>query len=221
MSRPATTRTHTAAIGIADITGVVLAGGQGRRMSPDGQGVDKGLQLLRGKPLVQHAVDRLRPQVITLLINANQHLESYSHFGCPVVPDNLTGFAGPLAGLESAMASASTPWIVTVPCDSPLFPADLVERLAQGAVRADTRLAVVHTSGQPQPVFLLVHRSLRESLQAFLASGRRRIDAWYTPLGPAIVEFADAAAFSNINTRDELDAMAEPRPAVPSPPLRP
>jgi molybdopterin-guanine dinucleotide biosynthesis protein A len=190
-----------------DITGVVLAGGLGRRMSDDGQGVDKGLQPFRGKPLVQHAIERLAPQVGTILLNANQNLDAYRGFGWPVITDSLTGFAGPLAGLASAMQAARTPWVVTVPCDSPLFPDDLVARLAGAADTADARLAVVHTASGAQPVFLLAQTSLAPELQAFLATGRRKIDAWYGPLSPAVVTFDDEAAFQNINTRDDLRSL--------------
>ena len=190
-----------------DITGVVLAGGLGRRMSDDGQGVDKGLQPFRGKPLVQHAIERLAPQVGTILLNANQNLDAYRGFGWPVITDSLTGFAGPLAGLASAMQAARTPWVVTVPCDSPLFPDDLVARLAGAADRADARVAVVQTASGAQPVFLLAQTSLVPGLQAFLAAGRRKIDAWYGPLSPAVVNFEDDAAFQNINTRDDLRSL--------------
>ena len=190
-----------------DVTGVVLAGGLGRRMSDDGQGVDKGLQLFRGKPLVQHAIERLAPQVGTILLNANQHLEAYRVFGWPVVTDALAGFAGPLAGLASAMQAARTPWVLTVPCDSPLFPDDLVARLAAAAGLAGARVAVARTASGAQPVFLLAQVSLAPDLHAFLSAGRRKIDAWYEPLSPAIVEFADEQAFRNINTRDELRSL--------------
>ena len=190
-----------------DITGVVLAGGLGRRMSEDGQGVDKGLQPFRGKPLVQHAIERLAPQVGTILLNANQNLEAYRAFGWPVVTDALTGFAGPLAGLASAMLAARTRWVATVPCDSPLFPDDLVARLAGAADRADAKVAVVQTASGAQPVFLLAQTSLVPGLQAFLAAGRRKIDAWYGPLAPAVVNFEDDAAFQNINTRDDLRSL--------------
>ncbi|HPU52919.1 MAG TPA: molybdenum cofactor guanylyltransferase MobA [Burkholderiaceae bacterium] len=190
-----------------DITGVVLAGGLGRRMSEDSQGVDKGLQLFRGRPMVAHAIDRLAPQVGTILVNANQNLETYRAFGWPVIPDALGGFAGPLAGLASAMQAARTPWVLTVPCDSPLFPADLAARLAGAADAAGTRVAVVRTTSGDQPVFLLAHTALASDLQAFLAAGRRKIDAWYGPLSPAVVDFADESAFRNINTRDELRSL--------------
>ncbi|MBP8308509.1 MAG: molybdenum cofactor guanylyltransferase [Burkholderiaceae bacterium] len=190
-----------------DITGVVLAGGLGRRMSDDGQGVDKGLQPFRGKPLVLHAIERLEPQVATILLNANQNLDAYRTFGWPVVTDELAGFAGPLAGLASAMQAARTPWVVTVPCDSPLFPDDLVARLAGAADGAGARLAVARTASGAQPVFLLAHVSLAPDLHAFLTAGRRKIDAWYAPLAPAIVDFADESAFRNINTRDELKSL--------------
>ncbi|MCX7274364.1 MAG: molybdenum cofactor guanylyltransferase [Burkholderiales bacterium] len=190
-----------------DITGVVLAGGLGRRMSADGQGTDKGLQPFRGQPLVAQALARLQPQVGALLVNANQNQDAYRAFGWPVISDRLDGFAGPLAGLASAMACATTDWVLTVPCDSPFFPDDLAVRLAQGAQQAGAPVAVVQTDGQPQPVFLLARRTLLPDLEAFLATGRRRIDAWYAPLSPAIVAFSDEQAFRNLNTLDELRSL--------------
>jgi molybdopterin-guanine dinucleotide biosynthesis protein A len=190
-----------------DITGVVLAGGLGRRMSADGQGTDKGLQPFRGQPLVVQALARLQPQVGALLVNANRNQDAYRAFGWPVISDRLDGFAGPLAGLASAMASATTDWVLTVPCDSPFFPDDLAARLAQGAQQAGAPVAVVHTGGQPQPVFLLARRTLLPDLEAFLATGRRRIDAWYASLSPAIVAFSDEEAFRNLNTLDELRSL--------------
>lgn len=189
----------------SEITGIVLAGGLGRRMSSDGQGVDKGLQPFRGRPMAQHAIERLAPQVGTLLVNANRNRERYADFGWPVIGDAIEGHAGPLAGLHAGMRHARTRYVVTVPCDSPFLPADLVERLA--AALADTpgaRLAVARTREQAHPVFALVERSLLADLEAFLASGRRKIDAWYAPLGVVEVEFDDAAAFRNINTPQEL-----------------
>lgn len=189
----------------SEITGIVLAGGLGRRMSSDGQGVDKGLQPFRGRPMAQHAIERLAPQVGTLLVNANRNRERYADFGWPVIGDAIEGHAGPLAGLHAGMRHARTRYVVTVPCDSPFLPADLVERLA--AALADTpgaRLAVARTREQAHPVFALVERSLLADLEGFLASGRRKIDAWYAPLGVVEVEFDDAAAFRNINTPQEL-----------------
>ena len=189
----------------SEVTGIVLAGGLGRRMSADGQGVDKGLQPFRGRPMAQHAIERLAPQVAALIINANRNLERYREFGWPVVSDAVEGFAGPLAGLHAGMRHARTRYVVTVPCDSPFLPLDLVARL--GAALASTpgaRLAVARTGDQAHPVFALVERALLADLEAFLASGRRKIDAWYAPLGVVEVGFDDEAAFRNINTLQEL-----------------
>jgi molybdopterin-guanine dinucleotide biosynthesis protein A len=149
-------------------------------------------------------IERLAPQVGALAINANRNADAWRAFGRPVFADRIEGFAGPLAGLHAAMAHASTPWLVTAPCDSPFLPHDLVERLADGLARAGARIAVARTGEQPHPVFALVDRSLREHLEAFLATGRRRIDAWYAPLPVIEVPFDDEAAFRNINTADEL-----------------
>jgi len=189
----------------SEITGIVLAGGLGRRMSADGRGVDKGLQPFRGRPMAQHAIERLAPQVATLLVNANRNRDRYAAFGFPVVGDAVEGFAGPLAGLHAGMRQASTPYVVTVPCDSPFLPTDLVERLAAAlAATPGARLAVARTREHAHPVFALVQRTLLADLEAFLGSGRRKIDAWYAPLGVVEVEFDDETAFRNINTPQEL-----------------
>jgi molybdenum cofactor guanylyltransferase len=186
------------------ITGIVLAGGMGRRMSDDGSGTDKGLQPFRGRPMALHAIDRLAPQVASVAINANRNLDTWRGFGLPVFGDDIAGFAGPLAGLHAAMRFATTPWVVTVPCDSPFFPTDLVSRLAQAATTARAHVAVARTGGQPHPVFALVERGLLSNLEAFLAQGERKIDRWYAPLRVVEVDFDDEAAFRNINTLDDL-----------------
>jgi molybdopterin-guanine dinucleotide biosynthesis protein A len=183
------------------ITGVILAGGQGRRMG----GVDKGLQRLNDKPMVQWALERFAPQVDELLINANQNTESYGAFGYPVVPDQIPDFAGPLAGLHAALAKASHPLVATAPCDSPFLPADLVSRLHTALTTTGADLAVAHTFDQAHPVFCLCRRDVLPHLTAFLESGGRKIDRWYETLKVTEVAFDDEAdAFSNINTRDEL-----------------
>jgi len=166
-------------------------------------GVDKGLQPFRGRPMAQWAIERLAPQVDELLVNANQNFHEYGKFGYPVVRDEIGGFSGPLAGLHAGMKAASRPLVATVPCDSPFLPADLVARLA--AALGANELAVAKTGAQPHPVFALARRSLLGNLEAFLAAGGRKIDAWYAPLRVVEVPFDDEAeAFRNINTREEL-----------------
>ncbi|HEY3074952.1 MAG TPA: molybdenum cofactor guanylyltransferase MobA [Burkholderiales bacterium] len=184
------------------ISGVILAGGLGRRMG----GVDKGLQPLRGKAMVEHVLARLAPQVDEIVINANQNLERYAAFGHRVVSDRVGGFAGPLAGLHAGLEAISQPLAVTVPCDSPFLPSDLVARLRQHLGGND--LAVAKTGEQPHPVFALVRRSVASNLEAFLAAGGRKIDAWYASLSVVEVAFDDEAdAFRNINTLEELGKM--------------
>jgi len=193
-----------------DITGVVFAGGQGRRMG----GVDKGLVELDGRALVAHVVERLAPQVGELVINANQNRDRYAAFGYPVVADVIPDFAGPLAGLHAAMAAATTPYVVTSPCDSPFLPADLVARLALALAATPLDLAVARTFDQPHPVFSLVRTDVRPHLEAFLRGGGRKIDAWYATLRVADVRFDDEAdAFRNINTAAELAASGNTSPA--------
>jgi molybdopterin-guanine dinucleotide biosynthesis protein A len=188
-----------------DITGVVLSGGQGRRMG----GVDKGWVELAGKPMIAHVLNRFVPQVGDVLINANQNLERYATFGVPVVPDAVGGFAGPLAGLHAGMTRATRPYVVTVPCDSPFLPSDLVARLAAGLEAHGGQLAVAKTFDQPHPVFCLVRRDVLPHLATFLEVGGRKIDAWYATLKIVEVAFDDEAdAFRNINTKDELAAAA-------------
>jgi molybdopterin-guanine dinucleotide biosynthesis protein A len=186
------------ASGIA-ISGVILAGGLGRRMG----GVDKGLKELHGRPMVQWVLERLAPQVDDIVINANQNLERYRGFGHRVVSDEIAGFAGPLAGLHAGLKAVKHPLAVTVPCDSPFLPLDLVERLHKNLGEND--LAVAKTGDQPHPVFALVRRHCREPLEAFLAQGGRKIDAWYASLKVVEVSFDDEAdAFRNINTLEDL-----------------
>jgi len=184
-------------------TGIVLAGGQGRRMG----GIDKGLVELQGRPMVAHVIERFAPQVQSMLINANQNVERYAAFGYPVISDAVGGFAGPLAGLHAGMAASDTPLVATVPCDSPFLPHDLIARLGHELREQRAQLAVARTFEQPHPVFCLAERALLGHLEAFLQGGGRKIDAWYASLAIAEVSFDDEAdAFRNINTRDELAA---------------
>jgi len=183
------------------VSGIVLAGGQGRRMGS----VDKGLQLLHGKPMVAHVLARLAPQVSEVIINANQNLDAYAAFGCRVVPDAIGGFAGPLAGLHAGLGAASHALVLTAPCDSPFLPPDLFSRLKKQLQGND--LAVAKTGDQPHPVFALVRTAVKKNLEDFLSSGGRKIDAWYSTLKVVEVPFDDEAdAFRNINTREELNS---------------
>jgi molybdenum cofactor guanylyltransferase len=191
------------------ITGLILAGGRGSRMGS----VDKGLQPFRGEAMAAHVVRRLAPQVGSLAINANQNPDAYAAFGAPVWPDDLAGFEGPLAGLETGLRRCTTGLLVTAPCDSPFLPLDLVARLHAAMLDAGADLALAETeepSGdgtlriQPHPVFALVKRSALPQLSAYLAGGGRRMDGWYGAIKVARVRFDDAAAFRNINTLREL-----------------
>jgi molybdenum cofactor guanylyltransferase len=186
------------------ITGLILAGGRGSRMG----GVDKGLQNHDGMPMAMHALLRLAPQVGTVMINANRNLAAYESMGVPVWPDTIPDYAGPLAGFLTGLEHCETAYLVTVPCDSPLFPADLVARLAQALEAADAQIAMAATREgdalQVQPVFCLMRADLIDSLVRFTQSGQRKIDKW-TALHRCIeVPFDDARAFANANTPDEL-----------------
>ena len=189
------------------ITGLILAGGRGSRMG----GVDKGLQNHAGFPLALHALMRLAPQVGATMINANRNLAAYESMGVPVWPDALPDYPGPLAGLLAGLEHAQTPWLVTVPCDTPNFPLDLVARLAAAAAdgQADIAMAATREHGvvQPQPVFCLVRTDLLEDLVAFLHAGERKIDRWTGRHRVAQVLFDDTDAFFNANTLDELQRL--------------
>ncbi len=186
---------------ISSVTGLILAGGKGSRMG----GVDKGLQPLRGRRLVDHVYERFAPQVGGIIINANQNHEEYKTFGVRVVSDAIGGYAGPLAGLHAGLSVSKRPFLASVPCDSPFLPADLVERLYRRLDESGTELAVAKTGDQPHPVFSLMRRGVLDHLGDFLKNGGRKIDAWYATLNVVEVGFDDEPeAFSNINTREEL-----------------
>jgi molybdopterin-guanine dinucleotide biosynthesis protein A len=174
-------------------------------------GVDKGLQILDGEPLVQHALRRLEPQVAALMISANRNLDRYAAFGVPVWADADQEFAGPLAGFLSGMAHCTTEWMVTVPCDTPRFPTDLVARLASGTLDARAAMAVTEEEGtrRRQPVFCLVRAGSRDALAAYIADGGRTIERWLQSQGCADVMFEDSGAFFNANTLDELRRLGD------------
>jgi molybdenum cofactor guanylyltransferase len=185
------------------ITGLVLAGGRGTRMG----GVDKGLQMHLGVPLAQYALERLRPQVGALMLNANRNLAAYGAMGAPVWPDEMAEYPGPLAGMLAGLTHCSTPYLVTVPCDTPNFPLDVVARLAEG-LEIDGEMATAYTQEaeglHAQPVFCLMKASLRDSLKAFISSGERKTGLFAAQHHSTRVVFHDPAAFANANTLDEL-----------------
>lgn len=186
------------------ITAVILAGGLGRRMGR----VDKGLQLLDGKPLVQWVLERLAPQADEVLLNANQNTARYEAFGYPVIGDQIAGFAGPLAGLHAALTRATHPLVAAVPCDSPFLPTDLLARLRTAITRTGADVVTARTFDQAQPVFCLCRRDLLPRLTAFLAAGGRQPGPWYQTLAAIEVAFDDQAeAFRNINTEDDLASL--------------
>lgn len=195
-----------------DITGLVLAGGRGSRMG----GVDKGLQLHLGRPLAQHALLRLQPQVGAVALNANRNLDAYAAMGVPVWPDPLPDHPGPLAGLLAGLVHAGTPWLVSVPCDTPNFPADLVARLAAAALAQDAEIVMPSTLEdgrvQPQPVFCLLRSTLRSSLQAYLQAGERKVERWTAQHRCVLLPFDDSAAFFNANTLAELQQLQPRQP---------
>jgi len=192
----------------ATISGVILAGGLGRRMG----GVDKGLQLLDGRPLVLHVAERLAPQVGPLLINANRSMAEYAALGYPVIADRIPDFVGPLAGLHSALAACSTPLVMTAPCDSPFLPDNLVSRLYGAIQETEANLAIARAGGRLHPVFCLCRKTLLPQLEAYLQDGGRRVAQWCAAMGALEIDFDDQpAAFSNFNTLQELAEGGNPQ----------
>ncbi|MCC2673334.1 MAG: mobA [Ramlibacter sp.] len=197
-----------------DVTGVILAGGRGSRMG----GADKGLQNFRGMPMAMYTLMRLGPQVGEVMINANRNLAAYESFGVPVWPDSLSDYAGPLAGFLTGLENCETEYMVTVPCDTPLFPQDLVARLGEALDRDGAEIAMASAreeDGQlrAQPVFSLMKRELMESLVRFTHGGGRKIDAWTAQHRTVLVPFDqpgdDMAAFFNANTLAELHKLEQ------------
>jgi len=200
------------------ITGVILAGGESRRMG----GQDKGLAPFLGRPLIEWVIEALAPQVRELVISANRNRETYAAYGHPVIADGIEGFQGPLAGFASALAIASTPWILTLPCDSPFAAPDLAERLCAALTAQGAEIAVATDGYRLQPVYALIPVYLAPSLQAFLASGERRTDRWYTRHRVALADLADRPeAFANINSAVDSQLLAKRLRKRQSAPTRP
>lgn len=188
------------------ITGVILAGGRGRRLG----GRDKGLVDLGGKPLIEHILNAVAPQVHAIIINANRNRESYLRYGHPVISDDMANYQGPLAGFAAALAACKTDYITTLPCDGPRVPTDLVARLGRALAEADAEIAVADDGRRMQPVYALIPVSLQTSLQTFLDSGDRKIDLWYARHRVATADFSDIVeTFANINTEDDHRRLTE------------
>jgi molybdopterin-guanine dinucleotide biosynthesis protein A len=203
------------------ITGLILAGGRGSRMG----GVDKGLQNFNGLPLALHALMRLGPQVDSVMVNANRNLSAYESFGAAVWPDASADFAGPLSGFLVGLERAETPYLLTVPCDTPRLPLDLAQRLAEALTREQADIAMAAAPEQDangvtqirtQPVFCLLKIELSESLVKFTHAGGRKIDSWTAQHKTVIVPFDapsdDPLAFANVNTLNELQALESAAP---------
>lgn len=188
------------------VTGVILAGGQARRM----HGQDKGLVELAGSPMVQYVLTSLSTQVGHIIINANRNQDIYGHFGCPVIADEFEGFCGPLAGIASSMRVVDTPLMVTAPCDSPFVPGDMVERLYMQLVHEEADISVAHNGERIQPVFSLLKTSLLDSILSYLKQGERKIDKWFKQHKLALTDFSDKSdTFLNINTPEDLELIEE------------
>ena len=189
-----------------EITGVILAGGRGRRMG----GVDKGLTQLVGKPMLWHVLEALQPQVTKVIINANQNLESYRDFGHQIVSDVIGDYSGPLAGMASGMQAATTTYIVTVPCDSPLIASDLVARMYHDLNDHTAEVCVAHDGKRTHPVFLLLKRDLIASMLDFLNAGERKIDKWFVKHRTTMSDFSDQPeAFLNVNNPQDIETLEE------------
>lgn len=189
-----------------EITGVILAGGRGSRLG----GADKGLVRLHGRPLIEHAIDALRPQVGGLLISANRNRDVYASYKVPVTADVTGNYDGPLAGILSAMRVTETAYILVVPCDTPSLPSDLAERLAGALTDTQAEASVVFCHGRMQPVFVLMRCNVVDRLEQYLTAGGRGAGEWMHRLGAVNVDFSDrAGAFDNINTPEELKHLEE------------
>lgn len=188
------------------ITGIVLAGGRGQRM----QGQDKGLVRLENRPLIEYAIDAVAAQSTRIIISANRNLARYRAYGHTVVPDDLSGFEGPLAGIESALKHIDTAYALCLPCDCPHPPPDLARRLCAALNADQAQIAFAHDGERPQPLFCLLAKSIGAPLRAALAGGERKALAWMQNMPHVMVEFSDQRqAFRNFNTLEALEAYAD------------
>lgn len=186
------------------ISSIILAGGRATRMN----GLDKGLVLLQHKPLISYVITRLKPQVNEIFINANREIATYEAFGYTVLQDETDDFLGPLAGFSLGLQHAKHDFVLTVPCDSPLLPLDLAERLYNGMAASLADIAVASSDENAHPVFCLMKKNVLPSLTEYLASGERKVSAWQKSQKYIEVDFSDCAeAFTNLNTFEDLRAL--------------
>jgi molybdopterin-guanine dinucleotide biosynthesis protein A len=193
-----------------DITGLILAGGRAQRMG----GIDKGLIPFHNKPLIESAIAKLKPQVQTMVINANRNITKYAGYGYPVIMDETPDFSGPLAGFSVGLKACKTPYLLTSPCDSPLLPNNLAELLSVEMERGDFQLVYASSKEADgkvwaQPVFCLMRANLQDSLASFLLRGDLKIDRWFKELRSSTVIFEDSHVFANVNTPEELKSLEE------------
>ncbi len=187
------------------ITAVILAGGRARRMG----GMDKGLIIFRGRPMIEHVIAALEPQVGGLIISANRNLERYREYGYPVVTDSAGDYAGPLAGIASGMQAATSPCILSAPCDAPFVSGALAVILSRTLADNRADISAAHDGVRMQPLFALLRRELLPALLAYLEAGGRRVDDWYRQQRLALADFSGCPdAFANLNTPDEARLFA-------------
>lgn len=200
-----TTPTDPAQNPLHDVTAVILAGGQGQRMG----GQDKGLVHFSGQPMIEHILEQIQPRVQSVMINANRNLAQYQQLGFPVIEDLHSGYQGPLMGMLTGLTYAQTEWVLFLPCDTPVLPEQLVERLYAAATQNKADVAVAHDGEYLQPVVALVKRNLAPSLEKWLDEGKRKIDRWFMQHRMIVVSFAeqmDYPPLMNLNTVQELQA---------------
>lgn len=191
---------------IVPVTGLILAGGKGRRMG----GLDKGLLQLNHKPLYQLVYECLQQQVDHILISANRHQDQYRQSACPVISDEFDNFQGPLAGILAGLKAIETGYLLVVPCDSPVFPDDLLQRMQMAMDSQSSNLAIAHDGQRLQPLFALISKALQGSLEEYLSTGHRRVSDWFLSENAVIVEFEpDPHQFKNVNTPEDFVVLAD------------
>jgi len=184
-----------------EITGVILAGGKARRMG----GADKGLILLNGKPLIEHVIGAFKPQVSRLLINANRNHEKYDKYGLDIIKDEMGSYYGPLAGMASALHKTNTPYLITVPCDTPFISNNLALTLTTTILKEEAEISVAHNGERLQPVFCMMRKTMMPSINDYLQKGGRKIDEWFEQHSLAIADLSgNPECFENVNTKEDI-----------------